>query len=162
LLHSSFFFGHCPTVGVYITIECRYVVEWRSGIELATDGQLASTSWCQAALWGPWPDFTCSLVWLILSPSCRVPPLTGGWVCILQCTSLTDQSCEGPITIYYCIIWDFVLFSSPLKTRKVTVEVFYVVKYRKLNQHTVCIVKYPYYRLALWLIEVVTNKSHTF
>jgi hypothetical protein len=36
--------------------------------------------------------------------SCRAPSLTRGRVCILQCTSLTSQSREGP---YYCLIRDF-------------------------------------------------------
>jgi hypothetical protein len=122
--------------------------EW-SGVEFATDGQSASTSWCRAALWGPWPDFIYSLVWHVLPSSCRVPSLTRGQVCILQCTSLTGQSREGPVTIYYCLIWGSpdledevpvfispgtgwpsstsrhrVPFSSPLTTRRVTVEVF--------------------------------------
>jgi hypothetical protein len=101
----------------------RSGVEW-SGVEFATDGQSASTSWCWAALWDPWPDFTCSLVWHVLSSSCRAPSATRGWVCILQCTSLTVQSRKGPIIIYYCLIWDWVPFSSPLVTRRVMVEVF--------------------------------------
>jgi hypothetical protein len=96
----------------------------RSGVEFATDGQSASMSWCRAALWVPWPDFTCSLVWNVLVSSCREPSLTRGRICILQCTSLTGQSREGPIAIYYCIIWYWVPFSSPLMTRRFTMEVF--------------------------------------
>jgi hypothetical protein len=79
---------------------------------------------CQAALWGPWPDFTCSLVWHVLLSSCRAQFLTRGLVCILHCTSLTGQSHEGPITMYYCLIWDWVPFLSPLMTRRITVEVY--------------------------------------
>jgi hypothetical protein len=47
-----------------------------SWIEFATDGQSASTSWCHTALWGPWPDFRCSLVWNVRLSSCRTPSLT--------------------------------------------------------------------------------------
>jgi hypothetical protein len=79
-----------------------------SGIQFATDSHSASTSWCGAALWGPWPDFTCSLVWHVLASSCVAPSLTRGRVCILQCTSLTGQSREGLIIIYYCLVWDWV------------------------------------------------------
>jgi hypothetical protein len=61
-------------------------------------GQTASSSWCRAALWGPWPDFTCSSVSHLLASSCRAPSPTRGRVCILQCTSLTGQSREGPVS----------------------------------------------------------------
>jgi hypothetical protein len=73
-----------------VAVEC-------SGVGFATDGQ--STR-------GPLPDFTCSLVWYVLAPSCRAPSLTRGMVCILQCTWLTSQCREGSVTIYYCLIWD--------------------------------------------------------
>jgi hypothetical protein len=85
-------------------------VDWcvleRGGVEFAIDGQSASMSLFRADLWGPCPDFTCSLVWHVLASSCRAPSLTRGPVCILQCTSLTGQSREGPITIYCYLIWD--------------------------------------------------------
>jgi hypothetical protein len=55
----------------------------------------------------------------------RAPSLTIGRVCILQCTSLTGQSRQGPITMYYCLISNWVPFSSPRTTSRVMVEVFY-------------------------------------
>jgi hypothetical protein len=122
-----------------------YVWEW-SGVEFATDGQSASTSLCRAA-----HDeiFTCSLVWQVHPSSSRTPSLTRGRACILQSTSLSGQSREGSISIYYSLIWDSpdlqdqvpvfispgtrwpsyiprhrVPFSSLLTPRRVTVEVF--------------------------------------
>jgi hypothetical protein len=97
-------------------------MEW-SGVEFAADGQSASMSWWRVALWGPWLDVTCSLVGHIFAFSCRAPSLTRGLVCILQWTSLTGHNREGPITIYYCLIWEWAPFSSPLTNLKFTVEV---------------------------------------
>jgi hypothetical protein len=77
-----------------------------SGVEFATDGQSASLSWCLAVLWGPWPDFTCSLVGHVPASSCRAPSLTRRRMNILRRTPLIGQSREGPVTIYYCLIWD--------------------------------------------------------
>jgi hypothetical protein len=76
-------------------------MEW-SGVEFANDGQSASTSWCWAALWGPWPDVTCSLVWYVFLSSFIAPSLTRGRVCILQCTS-THWS-ESPRTHNYILL----------------------------------------------------------
>jgi hypothetical protein len=80
-------------------------VKWSwSRVEFATDGQSASMSWCRAALWGPWPDFTCSLVWHVLPSSCRAPSLTRRRFCILlQFTPLTGWS-QAPVTIYCSLI----------------------------------------------------------
>jgi hypothetical protein len=100
--------------------------EW-SGVLFAIDGPSAGLSWCRSTLWSPWPDFTCSLVWHVLASSCRAPSLTRGQICILQCTSLTGQSREGLTTIYYCLIWDWVPFSSPLTAHRVMVEAFWLV-----------------------------------
>jgi hypothetical protein len=57
-----------------------------SWVYLTADGQSTSSSWYRAPLWGPWPDFILilSLVTLCCS-SCRVPFLTRGRVCNLQC-----------------------------------------------------------------------------
>jgi hypothetical protein len=100
-------------------------VEWSwSEVIFVADGQSASMSWCRAALWDPWPVFTCSLVWHVLASWCRAPSLTRGRVCILQCRSLTDQSREDPVTAYYTRISDRVPFSSPLTIRRVAVEAF--------------------------------------
>jgi hypothetical protein len=77
-----------------------------SGVEFATDGQSASSSWCRATLWGPGPDFTCSLIWRLLASSCRALCLKRGRVCILQCTKFTGQNPGGLATISYCPIWD--------------------------------------------------------
>jgi hypothetical protein len=98
-------------------------VEW-SGVEFRSDGQSASTPWGRAAFWGPWPDFTCSLVWHVLASSCRAPSLATGRVLFCNTSLLFVQIREGPITIYYCLIWDSVPFPSSLMTHNVTVEVF--------------------------------------
>jgi hypothetical protein len=80
-------------------------VVW-SGVKFETDFQPASSSWCRAAILDPWPDFTCSLDLPVFSSSYRVPSLTRGRVWIFQCTSLTGQSREGPVTKYCSPIWD--------------------------------------------------------
>jgi hypothetical protein len=93
-------------------------VEWRWICDRWSVGQYVLVS---GRPLGPMTRFPCSLVWHVLPSSCRAPSLTRGRVCILQCTSLTGQSREGLVAIYYCLIWDWVPFSSPLTTRRVTV-----------------------------------------
>lgn len=63
-----------------------------------SDHRLVGSSWCEATLWGPWPDFKVSLAWHLLASSCGAPSLTRAHVCILQCTSLTAQSCKWPVS----------------------------------------------------------------
>jgi hypothetical protein len=75
-------------------------------VKFVTEGQ-------SAALWGPWPGLTHSLVWHVLASWCGAPSLTRGRVCVLQCTSLTGQSRDRTITIYYCLIGNWVPFPSP-------------------------------------------------
>jgi hypothetical protein len=96
-------------------------VEWSWICDRQSVGQYVLVS---GRFWGPWPDFICSLVCHVLASWCSAPSLTRGRVCILQCTSLTAQSREGPVTIYYCLLWNWVPVSSPLTTRKFTVELF--------------------------------------
>jgi hypothetical protein len=96
-------------------LPCNHLLlEWIVVI-FATDSQSASTSWCRTVLWGPWPDFICSLVWHVLASSFREPSLTRGRVCILQCTSLPGQSREAPITIHYVPFETGFPFRRPLR-----------------------------------------------
>jgi hypothetical protein len=44
--------GYVPTTVTGVGVEVE--------VEFVTDCQSASSSWCWAALWGPWPDFKCS------------------------------------------------------------------------------------------------------
>jgi hypothetical protein len=55
----------------------------RSQSYIAVDGQSASLSWCQASVWGSWPDFYDCQRQLRVS-RCGTPSLTRGRVCSLQ------------------------------------------------------------------------------
>jgi hypothetical protein len=69
---------------------------------------------------GPWPDFILILSLVTTAcffSSCREPSLMRGWACNLQ--SKPDWSGHwGLISIHYRLIWDCVLSSSPLTTRR--------------------------------------------
>jgi hypothetical protein len=60
-------------------------IEAQVKADFATDGQSASSSWCRASLWGPWPDFKFFQSDKFSFSSCRVSSLTRGWACSLQC-----------------------------------------------------------------------------
>jgi hypothetical protein len=101
VLACSCLHAHVQTVPKLLRGGLRWSWSW-----IATDGLSASSSWFRAIFWGPWPHFKFSLFWHLLASSCRAPSLTRGRVCILQRTSLSGQSREGPVTIHYCPIWD--------------------------------------------------------
>jgi hypothetical protein len=52
-------------------------------------GQSASLSWCQATIWGPWPNF--ATVRQSRVSWCGAPPLTRGRICILTAAAGSRQ-----------------------------------------------------------------------
>jgi hypothetical protein len=66
--------------------------------------------------WDRWPDIN-FFEWQFFSSSCKVPTVTRGWVCNLQCNNVL-VSPTRTITIYYCLIWD----SPNLVKVKVTLQ----------------------------------------
>jgi hypothetical protein len=91
--------------------ESKCVVEVE--VEIATDGQAASVSWCRVPIWNLWSNFS------FLSDSCGFldvqHPL---WredrsvICLYNCFwALPEQSLSGSspaelTTIFCCLIWD--------------------------------------------------------
>jgi hypothetical protein len=116
-----------------------------------TVGQSVSTSWYWALLWDLWPYIiSCRnvAVWNLRSHFCGTPSLTRGRVYILQCNHSMVLAAHNPVTILYCLFWGsaklegqvpvlispgtwwpsytsrhWVPFTSPLTTRRTTVEV---------------------------------------
>jgi hypothetical protein len=92
--------------------------DW-SWVYLTADGQLTSSSWYGAPLWGPWPDFILifSLVTIVfVLPAGRLLWREDGSVTY---SAIADWSGHwGPITIHYHLIWDCVSSSSPLTSRR--------------------------------------------
>jgi hypothetical protein len=71
-----------------------------------TDGQSASLSWCQAPIWGTWPDLYYSQLRVCW---CETPSLTKGLVCSLElllclasAVNLGSES-RRTLTIVYCL-----------------------------------------------------------
>jgi hypothetical protein len=88
-------------------------VAWIIEVEVTTNGQSASLSWCQAPIWSPLPHFC------FLSENCGfldvAHPLwweNASVIYSYNCFwALPEQSLSGPspvelMTIFYCLIWD--------------------------------------------------------
>jgi hypothetical protein len=73
--HSELSVLNWPTAQSWFKTGTQLLIP-RIGVEFATDGQSASTACCRAALWGPWPDFTCSLIWHVIP--CKIWGFHGG------------------------------------------------------------------------------------
>jgi hypothetical protein len=74
-------------------------------LHVTTDGQSASLSWCQSLFWGPWPNiffFSLTIAWLLKWGALSEDRT----VLQFPMQSLTVPNPAGPITIFYCLIWD--------------------------------------------------------
>jgi hypothetical protein len=106
----------------------------------ATDSQSGSMSWYRVPLWDLRPDITSCrnvAVWTLRSCFYWVPSLTRGWVCNLQCNHSIVRVTQN-LKPYFTVSsetppgtgWPsytpghWVPFTSSLKTRRATVEVF--------------------------------------
>jgi hypothetical protein len=77
----------CSRINLYVPLKAlssqtELNSRWTSAqSHVTTDGHSVSLSWCQALMWGPWPDFYyCQLE----VRCCGLPSLTRGRVCSLQ------------------------------------------------------------------------------
>jgi hypothetical protein len=97
------------TVNYALLIVVHTTTEWTGArsskfkVNFATYGQSDCSSWCQALLWFPWPDFKFSLVWQFLA-SCRASSLTRGQVCSSQCSHSLVRVTQDP--------WPYITVSS--------------------------------------------------
>jgi hypothetical protein len=92
-----------------------YSVASQSQSYVTTDGQSASLSWCQAPIWGSWPDinycFTVTVLSLGGSPLCRLS--------VIQPAVLGQLSVCTIFAFYMChmLLNTYAIYTRPLSVR---------------------------------------------